>query len=166
MKATLREILDNLGVPETLEPYGSWPWSAYDADEGLTCTAEVRMDGGGRTIEVDVQFIHDTPAAGTPSMEQVMFMPVELGMNGKWSPTLLRVQNELFSGKIFDWETKGCNFFSAIAGSLARNEIPDIETLIEKILNATDNYGTGTASGGSRKPSIRPEQLLDPTKKF
>lgn len=166
MKVTLRELMDNLGVPNVLAPYDSCPWSAYDVDEALTCNAEVRMDADGKVVEVEIQFIHDTPAAGVPPVEQVMYMNIPLSMNGKWTPNLLRVRKELYSGKIYDWEKKGCEFFTTVAGHLMRSEMPDIDELIEKIFKASEGMGSGTASGGSRKPTIRPEQLMDPTKKF
>lgn len=167
MKANLREIHDFLGVPETLEPYGSWPWSAYDTANSTTCNAEVRMDETGKHMEAEILLIRDVPLPGVPMVDQVMYMSIELSsMNNKWMPNLLRVRKELMSGKIYDWETKGCQFFVAVAGALARGEVPDIDELIEKILKAADATGSGTARGGSRKPTIRPEQLLDPTKKF
>jgi hypothetical protein len=166
MKASLHEITDYLGLDHPPQPYDSYPWSAYDTEKSLTCNAEARMDADGKIFEVEIQFIYDTPPAGGGSIEQIMYMKIDQQVNGKWAPALLRIKKDLMSGKIHDWEKKGCEFFTKICLSLARNEVPDIDDLIEKIFKAAENMGGGTAGGGSRKPMIRPEQLFDPTKKF
>ena len=166
MKATLRELMDLFGVDRLFNPYDSETWAAYDATAGGTCNAEIHMDGDGKTVEAEIQFIYDTPPAGTPPVEQIMYIQTDRDMNGKWTPSLLRVRKDLLSGKVYDWEKKGGEFFLTVATHLRRNEVPDLEALIERIFRASEGYGTGTASGGSRKPMIRPEQLLDPTKKF
>jgi hypothetical protein len=165
MKATLRELSDHLGLDRPPQPYDTYPWAAYDADKSLTCNAEVRMDADGQCVEVEIQFIYDIPPAGGASIEQIMFMKIDQQVNGKWVPQLLRVKKNLMSGKLYDWEKKGCEFFTKVCISLARSEIPDIDDMIEKIFKA-ENHSSGGGGGGTRKPIIRPEQLFDPTKKF
>lgn len=166
MKASLRELTDYLGLEHPLNPYDSYPFAAYDAEKSLTCNAEVRMDADGKTVEVEIQFIYDTPPAGGASIEQIMFMKIDQQVNAKWAPQLLRVKKDLMSGKIYDWEKKGCEFFTKVCLALGRGEVPDIDEMIDKIFKASDHLGGGTGGGGSRKPVIRPEQLFDPTKKF
>lgn len=165
MKATLRELLDALGVERTLGAYDTAPWSTYDPEKGLTCNAEVRMGADNDEVEAEIQFIYDTPPEDGASVQQIFYTHAKLGNNGKWSPVLLKLKGELYT-KVYDWEKKGCEFFLACTVMLARDKIPDIEELIERIFKAAENFGTGTGGGGGRKPTIRPEQLLDPTKKF
>jgi hypothetical protein len=166
MKVLLRELLDKLGVEQTLSPYDSMPWSAYDADKGLTCSAEVRMNTDGTEIDAEMQLVYDNPPAGTPPVEQIMAMNFKQILNDKWSPTYLRVRKDQMDKKLYDWENKGCEFFITVCVFLTRGEMPDLDQLIERIFKPADNYRAGAAGGSGRKPSIKPEQLLDPTKRF
>lgn len=166
MKVILREFLTNLGVEGDFGPYDSRMWSADDLDKGTTCSAQASMNAEGDEMDVTVDLIHTTLKPDTPETEQIMFMHAKQDMNKKWSPDVLRVKREVQHTKIYDWEKKSCDFFIAVTTALARGEVPDIEALIERIFKAADNFGSGTASGGNRKPMIRPEQLFDPTKRF
>jgi hypothetical protein len=166
MKVLIRELMDKLGVEHVLNAYDSAPWSAYDATKGLTCSAEVRMNTDGTEIDAEIQLVYDTPPAGTAPVEQIMAMHFRKILNDKWSPDTLRVRKDQMHSKLFDWESKGCEFFTTCCVFLTRGEIPDIDELIERIFKPADNYRAGAAGGSGRKPSIKPEQLLDPSKRF
>lgn len=166
MKATLREFLTNLGIDGEFGPYDSRMWSADDDEKGITCTAMASMSGEGNEMDITVDIVHTPPKPDTPESESIMFCHAKQDMNKKWTPDVLRVKKEVQSSKIYDWEKKMCDFFVAVTAVLNRGEVPDLDALIERIFKSADNFGSGTASGGSRKPMIRPEQLLDPTKRF
>lgn len=59
MRVTLDKLMEKLGVGRTLSPYETQPWVHYDADRGLTCSAEVRMGPGGQDVEAEIQFLKD-----------------------------------------------------------------------------------------------------------
>ena len=166
MKATLRELLDLLGVEEDFGPYDSRMWSADDESAGATCTAQASMNAEGNEVEASVELVYLNPAPGTPAAQQIMFMHARQDMNKKWLPDILRVKGELQHGKIYDWEKKAGEFFITTTMQLARGTVPDFDELIERIFKSSDGYASGGGGGGSRKPVIRPEQLLDPTKRF
>jgi hypothetical protein len=54
----------------------------------------------------------------------------------------------------------------AVVVALKRDTVPDLDALIERFFKSTDMAGTGTGGGGKRNPTIKPEQLLNPMKKF
>lgn len=166
MKASLREFLTNLGIEGEFGPYDSRMWSADDDEKGITCTALASMNAEGDQMDVTIDIVHITPKPDTPETEQIMFFHAKEDVNKKWTPDILRVKREVYHTKLYDWEKKACDFLVAVTVVLNRGDVPDLDALIERIFKAADNYATGTASGGARKPMIRPEQLLDPTKKF
>lgn len=166
MKATLREFLDFIGIDGEFGPYDSRMWSADDDEKGTTCTAQASMNAEGDEIDVTVDLIHTVLKPETPETEQILFFHTKQDINKKWNPDILRLKREVYHNKIYDWEKKACDFFVATTSSLNRGDVPDIDSLIERIFKSAENYGSGTASGGNRKPTIRPEQLLNPTKKF
>jgi hypothetical protein len=44
MRVDLKTLLDKLGVGYVMSPYETCPWSAYDGEKGITCSAEVRIN--------------------------------------------------------------------------------------------------------------------------
>ena len=70
MRAPIKELMDNLGVGYILSAYETAPWSAYDDDEGLTCSAEVRMNSDGDEMEAEIQFMHDEPTPDKKAIER------------------------------------------------------------------------------------------------
>ncbi len=164
MKAPLKELVEQLAVDHIPAPYETCPWSAYDTEKGITCSAEVRMNADADEIEAEIQMVYDAPLAGTPPVEQVFFLHAKPDNNGKWALDILRVKRETYENKFSDWEKKGCDFFSAVVSILMRNQIPDIDELIERFFKSTENYGTGSGGGSNRKPIIRPDQILDPSR--
>lgn len=166
MKASLPEFLTHLGIDGPFGPYDSRMWSADDSEKGITCSALVSMNAEGDQIDATIDLVHIILKPDTPETESILFFHAKQDMNKKWTPDILRVKREAYHSKLYDWEKKAGDFFVAVTTSLNRGEIPDLDALIERIFKATDNYASGTAGGGTRKPVIRPEQLFDPTKRF
>lgn len=59
MHETLKTLLEKLGVDHMLSAYETQPWLCYDAERGMTCSAEVRMGPGAEDLEAELQFLHD-----------------------------------------------------------------------------------------------------------
>jgi hypothetical protein len=166
MKATLQQMTENLGLDRQPGPYDSRMWTADNMETGTSCTAMMAMNAEGDEIEVTVDLNHTTPKPETPEQESIMYFHIKRDLNQKWSPDILRVKGEALHSKLYDWEKKACDFFLAVTVILNRSEVPDIDELIERIFRSNDQFGSGTAGGGKRNPTIRPEQILNPMKRF
>ncbi len=160
MRISLKELMDMMGVGEIPGPYQAFPWSCYDADKAVTCSAEVRMGPDEDEVESEIQMMYDDPPEGTPPVEQTCYMKAGHSQDGQWSVTILRIRGEPFGADIYNWEEKSCHFFAAVVRSLQAEEIPDIDELIEEAFHSerlADQYG----GGGGKSPKIKPGQLLD-----
>lgn len=179
MRVDLKIIMEKLGVPRPLHPYETYPWFFYDADKGLTCSAEVRMGPGGQDIEAEIQLMKDpgteeedksgegkgkagtggTVSGGGP--QQIMLMRAMPAQDGKWSPVDLKVKGENFVNKMYDWEGKSCNFFRACIQAIQMNAMPNFDQLLEEELSDDDGMGGGRRGRiGRKSPTIKPGQLL------
>jgi hypothetical protein len=179
MRVALNKLLEKLGVGRVLSPYEAQPWFHYDAEKGITCSAEVRMGPGGQDLEAEIQYMADekgegdTESSGSteggglpPGMpEQIMRMRALPVADQEWSPKELKVKGEDYVNKIHNWEEKGCNFFQAFIGALQMGQLPDIDALIEKEL-ADDDFGGGKRGRiGRKSPKVKPGQLMGLGKK-
>ena len=151
MRVEYKELMEKLGVGHELSPYETRPWFVYDSDQGLTCSAEVRVGPGAEDVELEIQFLYDQPddqyadesSFGGP--EQIMMMRFLPSKDGIWVEKLMLVKGEDYANKIHDWGERGCEFFCNFIGALQMNEIPDVDEMIEKEL--TDRQG---GRGGRR----------------
>lgn len=75
--------------------------------------------------------------------QQIFIMRIMPMKDGLWSPDLMMVKGENFVNKIYDWEGKGCDFFSACIQALQMEELPDVDALIEKELQDESEGGRG-----------------------
>lgn len=168
MRMALKELMEKLGVNRVLQPYETQPWLHYDAGQGITCSAEVRMGPGGDDVETEIQFLKDETedqdsgeTATGNGTEQIMRMRIEPVASNEWTTKSLRVKGEDFANKIYNWEEKGCDFFRAVIEALQMGELPDIDALIDKELSDDDGFGGGRRGRiGRKSPKIKPAQLL------
>lgn len=162
MKVTFKELMDKLGVGRTLNPYETNPWFYIDDEEGITASAEVRVNGDGDEVEAELQFMYDPLRPNKAPVEQVVLLRAkpQLRLQGQWTTTDLWVDRVNFMGKVYGWEEKGCNFFRACVRDLKANRLPDIELLIARELGAREVWGGGTGEGSSKAPKIKSQQLL------
>ena len=79
MRVPLKELLDKLGVGYILSAYETCPWSAYDEEQGITCSAEVRMNNDGDEIEAEMQIMRDNPTGDEKPVEQVFLAFCQTG---------------------------------------------------------------------------------------
>lgn len=164
MRIPLKQLMEKLGVSRVLSPYETHPWLHYDAEKGVTCSAEVRMGPRAEDVEAEIQLLKDNPGEDDKNggTEQIMRLRAEPVVTNEWSTKDLRVKGEDFNNRVHDWETKGCNFFRACIEAMQMNEMPDIDALIEKELGDDDFFGGGKKGGrvGRKSPKIKPGALL------
>lgn len=159
MRATLKELMDKLGVGYELGPYSTCPWSAYDPEKGVTAMAEVRMNNDGNEVEAEIQFLYDEPKAGK-SVEQMAFIFSKPVVNAQWSPTVFQIKNKDETPNLYDWETKCCNFFRACIQDIKMDIVPDIDEVAERELGGDERFRDARQGGGSKAPKIKPQALL------
>lgn len=89
MKLSFRELMDRLGVGRPMSAYETQPWVYVDSEEGITASAEVRMNGDGDEIEAELQFMYENPPAGKAPVEQVVWMKIkpQIRLQGLWATT-------------------------------------------------------------------------------
>lgn len=162
MKLSLRELMDRLGVGRALGSYETQPWIHVDASEGITASAEVRMNGDGDEVEAELQFMYDNPPAGKAPCEQIVWLKIKpmQRLENMWATTDLWVRKENHANKVYGWEEKGCNFFRACVREIKAERLPDIELLISRELSSREVFGGGAGEGSNKSPQIKTNQLL------
>lgn len=167
MRVEFKKLLEKLGVNRELHPYETHPWLHYDDEKAITCSAEVRIGPGGTDLEAEIQFLSepddedDKEVSVSSGTKQIMFMHAAPVIDNQWAPKILRVKGEDYTGKIYNWEEKGCDFFRKCIESIQMGELPEIDELIEKHLDDDDGSGGGKRGKiGRKSPKIKPGQLL------
>lgn len=177
MRVELKELLEKLGVMHELSAYETHPWVLYNEDQGITCSAEVRMGPGADDLEAEIQYLYDEEQeeekttedenGGEDTIEiikftrkQVLYMRALPKIQGQWTPVDLRVNNKNYVNEIYDWEGKGCEFFRACIEAIQMGELPNIEELMKKELK-DDTKGSGKRGRiGRKSPIAKPGQLM------
>ncbi len=160
MRVPLKELLEKLAVGYVLSAYETCPWSVYDAEKGLTCSAEVRMNNDGNEIEAELQLMYDEAPAGKLPVEQVFWMYCKPLVAAQWGPTALKIKGKNSVDSVYNWEEKGCNFFAACIQELKMDKVPDIDELLEREITNNEKYAGSRQGGGSKAPKIKPQALL------
>lgn len=150
--------MEKLGVGYVLGPYQTCPWSFYQAEKGVTFSAEVRMGPDSDEVEAEAQLMYDNPASGMPSMEQVCYLRVTPS-TGRWEVADQRVQGKPYGREITNWKEKSCDFFGLLVQKLKAEELPNIEELLDEAFRK--ERGADQRGGGGKAPKIRPGQLLN-----
>lgn len=166
MRLPLDKVMEKLGVGRMLSPYETQPWLLYDEEQGITCSAEVRMGPEKQDIEAEIQFLYDEKddedddgeeSGGGP--EQIMLMRIKPVTEDKWSTCYLHVKKEDYENKIHEWEEKGCDFFRSCVESIQMGDLPDIDMLVDRELSDS-MFGGSSGKVGRKSPKIKPENLL------
>ena len=175
MRATLKALLEKLGVDRELSPYETQPWFYYDENKGISCSAEVRMGPGNADLEAEIQFLYDErdedsgsagetggnaivrPASGHEQVMRMRALPVS---SAEWSPKAFVVRGEDYTTKLGGWEEKSCEFFRSCIAALQMSELPDIEDIIEKELADESAGGGRRGRVGRKSPKVKPGALL------
>jgi len=160
MRVTIAELMDKLGVGYVPGAYETCPWSYYDGEEGITCSAEIRMGPDSDEVEGEIQMMYDTPPEDKGPMEQICYLKAQPVSDGQWTVTVLRIRGEALQEEIYDWEGKSCNFFAAVVRTINREAIPDIDELIESELHSRDRLADQRSGGGGKSPRLRGAQVM------
>lgn len=171
MRASLKDLMDELGVGYILSAYETCPWSAYEdeddtegdsSDGGLSCNAEVRMNSDADEFEAELQILHDEPKPGESPVEQICWILGKPATGDKWDIKIAKVKGENKAGEIHGWEEKAASFFHACVQELKLDKIPDIDELYEREINKKDRFSGNSQGGSSKAPKIKPAALLNP----
>lgn len=162
MRVTLKILMDKLGVGHIMGAYETYPWSAYDTDQDLTCSAEVRMGPDSDDVEAEIQLMYDTPPEGKLPMEQVCLIRARPVGSDQWTVKEFYLNGKPLENKedVYDWESKACNLFYAVVQELALDKIPDIERLIRQEIHSRERKGGHGGDGGGKSPKVRGGQVL------
>lgn len=160
MRLSLRELSDKLGVGYVLSPYETCPWSVYDGEKSVTCSAEVRMSPNGDELEAELQVMYDTPPEGKLPVEHVFYALFKPAMTDGWDPKIMKLNGDGPDTTIYNWDDKACNFFAACVQELKMGNVPDIDELIEREIHGGERFGDASRGGGSKSPKIKPQKLL------
>ncbi|PCJ97882.1 MAG: hypothetical protein COA45_09350 [Zetaproteobacteria bacterium] len=164
MRVDYKELMEKLGVGHELAPYETRPWFLHDSEQGISCSAEVRIGPGAEDVELEIQFLHDEEDArydddenyGGP--EQIMMMRFLPSKEHIWAEKLMYVRGEDYANKIHDWGERGCEFFCNCIGALQMGEMPDIDEMIEQSLTDRSKGGRGGRKGRVGKKGFKVEQ--------
>lgn len=160
MRLALKDLMDNLGVGYILSSYETCPWAAFDEDEGITCSAEVRMGSDADELEAEMQIMRDNPKGDEKALEQICWIMGKPAVGAKWDIKVARVKSEDKSETVHGWEEKSVSFFHACVQELKLGKIPDIDEIYEREMNKKEKFGDNSQGGGSKAPKIKPQQLL------
>lgn len=160
MRVTLKELLDSLGVGEILSAYETCPWSAYDEEKGITCSAEVRMNSDADELEAEMQLMHDIPEEDKPPVEQVFYLTAKPSAAGKWDIKDVKIRGEGNKNGLYAFEEKAVDFFHACVQELKMDKVPDIDEIMAREMKNNERYGGGAQGGGNKSPKIKPQALL------
>lgn len=160
MAESKKDILVKMGVGHDLAAYETFFCSAYDAERGMTCNAEARMDSEGLELVGEIQIIHDTPPVGQPPMEQVFTLIVKPSGADGWNIISARLKGEAVKDDLYNWRDKSCRFFRAVAQELQLDTIPDIDDLIDREFHSRERFDDQRQGGGGKSPKMKGAQLM------
>lgn len=159
MRATLAELMDELGVGYELGPYETVPWSLYDSENGITCSAEVRMGPDSDEVDAEIQMMHDNPAEDKPPFERICYLHAAPMGDKKWDVKTFLYRDQPYEPDAYDHSKKSCMFFSSVARALMAGNMPDIEELLDQAFRGGERFA-GRGGGGSKAPKTKAGQLM------
>lgn len=160
MRATLKELLDKLGVGYILSAYETCPWAAYDDEHGISCSAEVRMNNDGDEIEAEMQLMRDNPTGDEKPIEQVFWLLAKPATSDKWDVKTIKIRGEGDTEGKYGWTEKAVNFFSSCVQELKMGKVPDIDEILAREMKNNERFGGSAQGGGSKAPKIKPQALM------
>ncbi len=160
MRVTFKELMDALGVGYELSAYETSPWSAYDDEKGITCSAEVRMNNDADEIEAEMQFLRNSPQGDEKPIEQIFWLWARPSTASKWDVLDVKIRNDAVNNTGYDWEGKSCNFFRACVQELVMGNIPDIDDLLAREMKGTEKFGGRSTGGSNKSPKVKTNPAL------
>lgn len=176
MRVPLKKLCEQLGVSRALSAYETQPWAHHDDAKATTCSAEVRMGPGAEDLEAEIQILRDEAvedeeegegggaASGggpPPGVPEQVYLLRALPVDGEWEVKALTIKGKDYVHEFSDWDEKGCTVFRTIVQALAREEMPDIDAIIEEEMADDDFWGSGRRGKVGRKsPKANTASLL------
>lgn len=175
MRVEYKELMDKLGVGYELSPYETRPWYMYDSVRGIACSAEVRVGPGAEDVEAEIQFLYDDREEGEEEtggeeggdsgprpqgVVQMLLLRVMPFRDKLWTPTLFVVKGENFTAKIYDWESRGCQFFQDCIQAIQMDELPNIDDMIDNDLDDAKGGRGKRGRVGKKAPKVNPAALM------
>jgi hypothetical protein len=160
MRLSLKDLSNKLGVGYELSSYETCPWSVYDGTLGITCSAEVRMNGDGDELEAEIQTMYDTPPEGKLPVEQTFYALFKPATADGWDLKQMKVRGQDPDTSVYNWEEKYCSFFESCVQELKMGNVPDIDELLEREVHGGERFSDSSRGGGSKAPKIKPQKLL------
>ncbi len=160
MRVQLKELLDKLAVGYILSAYETCPWSAYDDEKGITCSAEVRMNSDGDEIEAELQMMYENPEDGQQPLEQVFWLLAQPAVGGTWDVKGVKIRGKENEEGLYAYEEKAVDFFHACVSELKMDKIPDIDALLAQHVKKSERYGGNSQGGGNKSPKIKPAAVM------
>ncbi len=155
MRVLLKELHSQLGVHDVLMGYETDSSQYYDEERDKTCSAEVRMAGEQREIEVEILTFSLEPKEGEPPVNQILAMRGVPKNDGLWVLKDLRVKGD--ETTFPDWEKGACAFYTAIVLHIRNEQFPDIDALIDEHLQGeAGQAGRAKRGGGRKNPKFKP----------
>ncbi len=59
MRIEYKDLMEQLGVGHSLCAYETRPWFLHDPEQGIMCSAEVRVGPGSSDVEAEIQLLYD-----------------------------------------------------------------------------------------------------------
>ncbi len=95
-----------------------------------------------------------------PGMQQqILYMQI-LPSTGEWKPEKLRIKGKSYVNEVSDWETRGCEVFTACVQSIMMEELPDIDKLISEKMEEFGGSGGRRGRIGRKSPKVNTSALL------
>lgn len=160
MREPLKILLDKMGVGYVMSAYETCPWSAYDEEQDITCSAEVRMNNDNDELEAEMQFVRDNPKEGEAPIEQIFWLIAKPAVGDKWDVKMVRIHGKEDDDGTYNYKEKAVNFFNGCVQELKMGKIPDIDAILAREMKNNERYGGGAQGGGSKAPKIKPQALL------
>jgi hypothetical protein len=161
MREALKDLLHMLGVGYVLGPYETCRWAVTDEKAGgRTMDAEVRMDPDAGELEAEIQMMYENPSSGQPPFEQLFWLKAVPHQLDAWDIQALRIHGEDKVGSVYNWEEKCCHVMRRVSETLAHDEIPDFDAIVDQEMNARERFAD-QVGGGSKSPKIKPAEILN-----
>jgi hypothetical protein len=122
----------------------------------------VRCNHDQSEIEAEIQLMPDTPMENAAPVEQVYLIKCELrkGLDKKYAVIDCIIRGESWNGKVYDWETKSCNFFRACVRDIKVDKIPDIDAILSKEMSDNSRYSGKGGDGSNKSPKFDASKLM------
>ncbi len=163
MGIELKELLENLSVEHIMTPYETCPWTAYEEEKEITCSAEVRMDADGQELEAEIDIVREQAEGDEKPFEQLFAIKFKPSLSGKWEPKMLKIKGKDWEDLFYDWDKKACELFSACVQEVKMEKTPDFDALLAKIMKESAKFSgvKGGSGGKAHKVQNKPQAKMN-----